>query len=101
MVGANPRGHVTAGRGSQRQLRRPIPMPTVLLVAHHYPPHVGGLEVVVERQARSLVASGYEVIVLTSRCPEECVDPGLPGVQVIRVACWHIFEKRFFIPFPL
>ncbi|HEV7609034.1 MAG TPA: glycosyltransferase family 4 protein [Steroidobacteraceae bacterium] len=77
-------------------------MPTALLVAHHYPPHVGGLELVVERQARSLVENGYRVIVLTSRleAPQPAEEPR-PGVEVIRVACWHVFERRFFIPFPL
>jgi glycosyltransferase involved in cell wall biosynthesis len=77
-------------------------MPTALLVAHHYPPHVGGLELVVERQARSLAEAGYQVVVLTSkfgaaraaRASQDCVD-------VIRVGCWHLFERLFFIPFPL
>jgi D-inositol-3-phosphate glycosyltransferase len=77
-------------------------MPTALLVAHHYPPHVSGLGLVVERQAQSLVEHGYRVIVLTSTLnstPQ--VEPSPPGVDVIRVGCWHFFERRFFIPFPL
>jgi glycosyltransferase involved in cell wall biosynthesis len=77
-------------------------IPTALLVAHHYPPHVGGLEMVVERQAQSFVEHGYRVIVLTSKLSSaQPVEPSWPSVDVIRVSCWHFFEKRFFIPFPL
>jgi D-inositol-3-phosphate glycosyltransferase len=77
-------------------------MPTVLLVAHHYPPHVGGLELVVERQARSLVENGCRVVVLTSRVKGlPGVEHPQPGLEVIRVPCAHFFEKLFFIPFPI
>jgi glycosyltransferase involved in cell wall biosynthesis len=27
-------------------------------------------------------------------------QPG-PGIEIIRIACWHLFERLFFIPFPL
>ncbi len=78
------------------------PSPRVLVVAHHYPPHVGGLEIVVQRQARSLAAAGFGVLVLTSATaeapPGECAEGRL---AVIRIACWHVFERIFFIPFPL
>jgi glycosyltransferase involved in cell wall biosynthesis len=76
--------------------------PTVLLVAHHYPPHIGGLELVVQKQAESLVENGYEVVVLTSRfesAPRE--ETPRASLKVIRVACSHVFERLFFIPFPL
>ncbi len=76
-------------------------MPTVLLVAHHYPPHVGGLEVVVEKQAHSLAANGYQVVVLTSRVAEGDDAAPAAGVDVIRIGCSHFFERKFFIPFPL
>ena len=42
----------------------------VLLVAHYYPPHVGGIENVAAQQARALAARGAEVTVLTSALPE-------------------------------
>lgn len=77
-------------------------MATVLLVAHHYPPHVGGLELVVERQAQSLAGNGYRVIVLTSRFDSlPGAEEPRPGLEVIRIPCWHVFEKLFFIPFPV
>ncbi|MEJ0085355.1 MAG: glycosyltransferase family 4 protein [Pseudomonadota bacterium] len=77
-------------------------MPTALLVAHHYPPHVGGLELVVERQAQSLAENGYRVVVLTSRSGSAArADEPRAGIELIRLSCAHFFEKRFFIPFPL
>ncbi|MEJ0038793.1 MAG: glycosyltransferase family 4 protein [Gammaproteobacteria bacterium] len=72
-----------------------------LLVAHHYPPHVGGLELVVQRQAYSMSENGYRVVVLTS-LPDSTQPPDdRPDVEVIRIACSHAFERLFFIPFPL
>jgi D-inositol-3-phosphate glycosyltransferase len=77
-------------------------MPTVLLVSHHYPPHIGGLGLVVQKQAESLVANGYEVVVLTSRYGQ-VRDAGRGGaaIQIIGVPCSHILERVLNIPFPL
>jgi glycosyltransferase involved in cell wall biosynthesis len=73
-----------------------------LLVAHHYPPHVGGLELVVQRQAQSLAANGYQVVVLTSRLDSaQQEDEARAGIEVIRISCSHLLERLFFIPFPL
>jgi D-inositol-3-phosphate glycosyltransferase len=77
-------------------------MPTVLLVCHHYPPHIGGLELVVQKQAESLVENGYQVVVLTSRYGRvRDGDRGGVGIQIIGVPCSHILEKVLNIPFPL
>lgn len=81
---------------------KPEAMPTALLVAHHYPPHVGGLEIVVQKQAVSLAQNGYQVVVLTSRLDSmPAAEDERPGVQVVRASCSHLLERRFFIPFPL
>lgn len=77
-------------------------MPSVLIVAHHYPPHIGGLEVVAWRQAQSLAENGYQVTVLTSRYGSSGPQSDGPGqIEVIRVPCWHLFESAFSIVFPL
>jgi len=77
-------------------------MPTVLLVCHHYPPHIGGLGLVVQKQAESLVAHGYQVVVLTSRYGRiRDVDRGAPGIEIMGVPCSHILERVFNVPFPL
>ena len=77
-------------------------MPTVLLVAHNYPPHIGGLELVVQKQAESLVNSGYQVVILTSRYARvRDEERGSAGIEVVGVPCSHILERIFNIPFPL
>jgi glycosyltransferase involved in cell wall biosynthesis len=74
----------------------------VVIVATFVPPHVGGLEVVVEQQARSLAGLGHEVTVVTSRH-----DTGLPrdewvdGYRVLRVPAWNAVEERTAVPYPL
>jgi D-inositol-3-phosphate glycosyltransferase len=77
-------------------------MPSVLLVSHHYPPHIGGLGVVVQKQAESLAENGYQVVVLTSRYGRvRDADRDGTGIHVIGVPCSHILEKVINIPFPL
>ncbi|MGW4287905.1 glycosyltransferase family 4 protein [Streptomyces sp. NPDC004673] len=71
----------------------------VLLVSHYYPPHVGGIENVVHREALGLTAQGAQVTVLTSadRSSTTVED----GVRVVRVAAWNGAERRAGVPFPL
>src|ERR1700733_7177508 len=77
-------------------------MSTVLLVSHHYPPHIGGLGLVVQKQAQSLVENGYQVVVLTSRYRQvRDADRGSAGIHISGVPCSHILERVFNIPFPL
>jgi D-inositol-3-phosphate glycosyltransferase len=77
-------------------------MPTVLLVSHHYPPHIGGLGLVVQKQAESLVDNGYQVVVLTSRYGRvRDVERGGARIQIIGIPCSHILERVLNIPFPL
>jgi D-inositol-3-phosphate glycosyltransferase len=77
-------------------------MPTALLVAHHYPPHIGGLGLVVQKQAESMAENGYQVVVLTSGYRQRRgSEAAHPGIHVISIPCSHIFEKLINIPFPL
>jgi D-inositol-3-phosphate glycosyltransferase len=77
-------------------------MPNALLVSHHYPPHIGGLGLVVQKQAEGLALNGYQVVVLTSRYGQvRDVDRGGAGIHVVGVPCSHILEKVLNIPFPL
>jgi D-inositol-3-phosphate glycosyltransferase len=77
-------------------------LPSVLIVSAYADPHVGGIEVLVSQQARTLAALGHEVTVVTSRCGDagarhEQVD----GYTVIRIAAWNGLEDRWGVPFPL
>ncbi|MGW2207659.1 glycosyltransferase family 4 protein [Streptomyces sp. NPDC001774] len=71
----------------------------VLLVSHYYPPHIGGIEIVVQREAEGLVAAGAAVTVLTSGDRSSVMVQD--GIQVVRVAAWNGAERRVGIPFPL
>jgi len=76
--------------------------PSVLIVSAYADPHVGGVEIVVGQQARTLAARGHDVTVVTSRCGEgvakrEQVD----GYTVVRIAAWNGFEERRGVPFPV
>jgi glycosyltransferase involved in cell wall biosynthesis len=71
----------------------------ILLVCHYYPPHVGGIETVVQAEAERLAARGHEVTVLTSGTPGVQLEAG--GVRVVRIASWDVLEQRAGAPFPL
>ena len=72
----------------------------LVIFAHFYPPHTGGLEIVAHRVATGLAERGHHVEVLTSASPGAPGSSREDGVQVrrLRVANW--FERRG-IPFPL
>jgi D-inositol-3-phosphate glycosyltransferase len=77
-------------------------MPRALLVAHHYPPHIGGLGIVVQKQAQSLAQNGYQVVVLTTKYEQSPQEDGArTGIEVIRLPCSWALETLFSIPFPL
>jgi glycosyltransferase involved in cell wall biosynthesis len=73
----------------------------VAIFVHYLPPHVGGIEVVAENQAKSLAAAGEKVTVITSACAAE---PGLSGsanYAVRRIRAWNYFEERWGAVFPV
>lgn len=73
-----------------------------LLVVHYFTPHIGGMEAVVEKQAKSLVQRGHEVTVLTCM-PEK----GLPatemhdGYTIQRLPSLNFIEKKFGVTYPI
>jgi D-inositol-3-phosphate glycosyltransferase len=74
----------------------------VLLVAHYFPPHVGGIENVVRGEADRLSQAGYEVAVLTTAVGAPAgVDRSVGGYPVVRVPTWNGVERRFGVPFPV
>ncbi|MGL5810690.1 MAG: glycosyltransferase family 4 protein [Nocardioides sp.] len=79
--------------------------PRVLIAAHYYPPHIGGLEVVAREVADGLHRAGHAVEVITSAVGNQASEavPGRRvenGVAVRRVRAWNGFE-RFGVPFPV
>lgn len=73
---------------------------TVLEVAHYYPPHVGGIEVVCQRIAQTLSERGYRIDVFTSAVGGESGVADEKGVSVSRIRAYNPFE-RYGVPFPL
>ena len=77
-------------------------MTGVLSVVHYYPPHIGGMEMVAQKQAEGLAQAGFSSRVVTSAC-----EGGPPGhrqegdVHVIRCAANNTLDRRFGLPFPL
>jgi glycosyltransferase involved in cell wall biosynthesis len=72
-----------------------------LIVSAYAEPHVGGVEVVVAQQARTLVDLGYQVTVITSRCGGGAARERLDGFEIVRVPAWNVLEERKAVAFPL
>jgi glycosyltransferase involved in cell wall biosynthesis len=74
----------------------------VLIVSAYACPHIGGIEVVVGQQARTLAALGHKVTVVTSRCaPSGAAQEEVDGYMVIRIPAWNLLEERIGVPFPV
>lgn len=72
----------------------------VLIVIHYFPPHVGGMEIVAQTQAKLLAAAGHDVTVLTSAAPSPAGISEAHGYKVVRVNVWNYFERAMGVPFP-
>ena len=74
----------------------------VLIVCHHAPPHIGGLENLVDLEVRALARRGHSVAVVTSNLGGAGTEPNYPdNVRVVRLRAWHVFERRFAVAFPI
>jgi glycosyltransferase involved in cell wall biosynthesis len=74
----------------------------VLIVSTFAPPHVGGLEVVVEQQAKSLADMGHDVTVFTGRHNRSLAkDERVDGYRVVRTPVWNAIEDRTSVPYPI
>ena len=71
----------------------------ILLVCHYYPPHIGGIESVVQAEAQRLAELGHDVTVLTS--DDRSSTRIERGVRVVRVRAWNGLEHRVGVPFPV
>jgi D-inositol-3-phosphate glycosyltransferase len=74
----------------------------ILIVSAYAHPHIGGVEVVVSQQARTLAALGHQVTVVTSRCAaDELRLEEVDGYTVVRMLAWNLLEERIGVPFPV
>jgi glycosyltransferase involved in cell wall biosynthesis len=74
----------------------------VLLVSHHAPPHLGGVEQLVRLEAEALVAAGHAVHWSTSDGSGAGAPvPEREGLRIERLRASHLLERRFGIAYPL
>jgi glycosyltransferase involved in cell wall biosynthesis len=74
----------------------------VLIVSHLALPHIGGVEVLVDREICALIAAGHEVALVTSDGAGKGQTPVYPPVvRVLRVPAAHVLERWLRLPYPL
>jgi D-inositol-3-phosphate glycosyltransferase len=69
------------------------------MLCHYYPPHTGGVELIVWNVARSL-APRHDVTVVTSAIGSEVGTSVEDGVTIVRTDAYNLTE-RFGIPYPI
>jgi glycosyltransferase involved in cell wall biosynthesis len=72
----------------------------ILIVTHHYPPHITGVGMAAHNQAKRLAALGYAVTVVTSRTNDREQSGIIDGVKIIRIKALN-FSEKWGAPFPL
>lgn len=75
-------------------------------MSSYFPPHVGGVEVVVQHQAEILAAAGHQVTVATTRTSAASPAGGTGSYaagayDVVRLPAVNLLEDRTGIPYPL
>jgi D-inositol-3-phosphate glycosyltransferase len=73
----------------------------IAVFVNYLPPHVGGVEVVVDRQVRLLRELNQDVEVLTSACGAARGLSRELGLSIRRISCWNFLERRLGAPFPI
>lgn len=79
----------------------------LLIVSHHWPPHIGGLERVAQEMAQRLARRGHRITVVTStagldgansykRAREE-----YESISLYRIPVWNGLERWWGIPYPI
>jgi D-inositol-3-phosphate glycosyltransferase len=72
----------------------------ILIVVHHYPPHISGVGMVAHNHAKLLVARGHQVTVITSQTDEQEISCVMDGVKIIRIKALN-FTENWGAPFPI
>jgi D-inositol-3-phosphate glycosyltransferase len=74
----------------------------VVIVSHYYLPHVGGVEILVDREIRALCACGHDVVLITSDVGMGKSPVSLPRrARLVRVPVWNVLERLCHLAFPL
>ncbi|GBD37281.1 GDP-mannose-dependent monoacylated alpha-(1-6)-phosphatidylinositol monomannoside mannosyltransferase [bacterium HR36] len=74
----------------------------VLIVSHYVLPHVGGVEHLVDMEARALAEAGHAVLIVASDGLGAGESPHYPqSIRIYRVAAWHGLEYHWHVPYPV
>lgn len=73
----------------------------VLIVSNYAPPHIGGVEVLVDHEIRLLSSAGHQVQLITSDCGHGPLPLYPDSVNVVRIRAWNVLERAFQIPWPI
>jgi glycosyltransferase involved in cell wall biosynthesis len=73
----------------------------VLIVVHHFTPHLTGVGNVAEQQAKHLAKNGHEVQVVTSHCSGKAGISKKDGYTIHRIKASNVLENRMGAPFPI
>jgi glycosyltransferase involved in cell wall biosynthesis len=75
------------------EANRPNPRLKIGIVTHNYPPHPGGLEIIVQEQVRAF-ARHHEVVVVTTAWHDRRGVAYEDGATIVRLPAWHGTERR-------
>jgi glycosyltransferase involved in cell wall biosynthesis len=74
----------------------------IVIVVHYFSPHVGGMEEVAKKQARSLVDAGHHVTIVTCRPDRKSsLHEYREGYEIIRLRALNFIEEKFGVTFPI
>jgi glycosyltransferase involved in cell wall biosynthesis len=74
----------------------------ILITSNYASPHIGGMELVVDQQRRSLAERGHEVtLVTTAHDRASRGRRSIQGTTVIRIAAVNTLDRRFELPYPI
>lgn len=76
------------------------PVKNILIVCHHYPPHITGVGGVAYNHAKHLSGLGHKVTVITSNTNHDEMSGFSDGVNVVRIKALN-FSEKFDAPFPI
>jgi len=73
----------------------------LLIAAHYWLPHVGGVEFLAREQSRRLIERGHEVTAISSRIGDDRAVSYDDGFPVHKDAASNVLEERIRLPYPL
>ncbi len=71
----------------------------IIIVASHYPPHVGGIESYTQSLAQEFLKKKYIISIVTTNTSFSEFKTAEDGIQVYRLSSFQLLNKRFPLPY--